>query len=160
MAVKQMGSAPNENAYVCVRSGSLFFWLPMDQLLYITSSHMLRDAVVERKDPRDAPVALLDGRRIGVFSLRGLLGRPGADEERHALILQTNGALCGLLVDEVTDTISAGAYTILPLPDAVKSPENTFLQGLIWMENRGAPAFLTEPELLLSISGQEAGQAI
>ena len=65
MAVKQMGSAPNENAYVCVRSGSLFFWLPMDQLLYITSSHMLRDAMVERKEPRDAPVALLDGRRIG-----------------------------------------------------------------------------------------------
>lgn len=160
MAVKEMGSVPNENAYVCVRSGSLFFWLPMDTLLYITSSRMLRDAIMEQEDPCDAPVALLDGRRIGVFSLRGLLGCPGADEERHAVILQTNGRLCGLLVDEVTDTINTGEFAFLPMPDAVKGPENAFLQGLIWMQERGALAYVTDSELLLSTANREVGQAI
>lgn len=160
MAVKQMESALNGNAYVCVRSNSLFFWLPVDKLLYITSSRMLRDATIARKNPSDAPVALLEGHRIAVFSLRELLGCSGAEEELHAIILQLDGGLRGLLVDEVTDAIHTGQIAFLPLPNAVKSPQNAFLQGLIWMERRSALAYVMDPELLPAMADTKAGQAI
>lgn len=145
-----MGQDVGKEAQVLVRSGSLLFWVPAENLTHIMSGYALKAAQSEE----DPSLALLEERSVRILSLRALLGLAALMPEQHALILTVDGCEIGLLVEEALETAD-GLPSVLALPEQVLCPENAFLKGAVFLESHGMLAYLLDLEKLLAAAGRQ-----
>jgi purine-binding chemotaxis protein CheW len=96
----------------------------------------------------------LRGAVIPVIDLAARLGfTPTQPGVRHVIVVtEVNGALIGLLVDAVTDSIEVNVADVQPTPDAASESTKACVSGIIALESRllavlNPQELLTIPEL-------------
>ena len=129
-------------AYLCVKAGSLPFFIPVDRIKSVLSAQSLRAR----------------GDVDGALRLSRLLDVPAETTEDYALDIRVPAGRFFVLVEEVLNPIRLKPEDVLPVPVRVLCPENAFLAGIYALPGCGEAGYLLDMERLLAKTDEEREQ--